>query len=213
MNERKQIIRQVLHEQLYSTEKSKRIAAARKKQASSNDNVSMEPKWFEVDEDFIEAFGENFVYGEYESMGYDVDRDRKRVGISWVTPLPKNKMSPPTGGQKFGASRGTNSHDAVDYGASVGTPLYAVKSGTVSKAGIIDKNCGTGVILNLDNGYKAVYCHMSNVNVSNGDKVKAGKKIGSVGESGHTEGPHLHLKIVNPSGKAIDNWSLIFSKL
>jgi len=196
MNERKQIIR-----------------AARKKQTSSNENVSMEPKWFKVDEDFIEVFGEDFVYGEYESMGYDVDRDRKRVGISWVNPLPKSKMSPPTGGQKFGASRGTYTHDGVDYGASVGTPLYAIKSGTVSKAGTIDKNCGTGVILNLDNGYKAVYCHMSNVNVSNGDKVKAGKKIGSVGESGHAEGPHLHLKIVNPSGKAIDNWSLIFSKL
>jgi len=213
MNKRKQIIRKVLHEQLYNTEKSKRIAAARKKQSSSNKNVSMEPKWFEVDEDFIDVFGEDFVYDEYESMGYDVDRDRKRVGISWVTPLPKNKMTSPTGGQKFGASRKGHTHDGVDYGAPVGTPLYAVKSGTVSKAGTIDKNCGTGVILNLDNGYKAVYCHMSSVNVSNGDKVSAGKKIGVVGESGHTDGPHLHLKIVNPSGKAIDNWSLIFSKL
>ena len=213
MNRRKDIIRKVLREQLYSSPEAKRITAASTKQSPSNDVVSVEPKWFKIDEEFIEAFGEDIVFSEYESMGYDIDRQGKRVGISWSTPLPKNKMSAPTGGQRFGASREGYSHDGVDYGAEVGTAIYAVKDGTVSNAGTIDKNCGTGVILNLNNGYKAVYCHMSRVSVSDGEKVSVGQKIGEVGTSGHSEGAHLHLKIVNSSGNPIDNWGLIFSKL
>lgn len=217
MNKRKDIIRQVLREQLYNSPDARKVTAARTKsgdiKTSSNDVVSVEPKWYNVDSDFIDVFGEDFVYSEFESMGYDIDREGGRVGISWSTPLPKNKMSAPTGGQKFGASREGYSHDGVDYGAEVGTTIYAVKDGTVSNAGTIDKNCGTGVILNLNNGYRAVYCHMSRVSVSDGEKVRVGQKIGEVGTSGHSEGAHLHLKIVNSSGNPIDNWSLIFSKL
>ena len=71
-------------------------------------------------------------------------------------------------------------------------PIYAVLAGAVSEATENQWN-GKFVRLHHDNGYESVYVHLSAVDVTAGQKVNAGGKLGTSGNSGGaSEGPHLH---------------------
>ncbi len=103
-------------------------------------------------------------------------------------------MRPLIGGIK---TQGIHGHNAVDIGASVGTPLLAAANGVILAAKETGYNGGYGkvVIISHPNGTQTVYAHMSNVNVSAGDKVLQGQVIGASGNSGKSTGPHLHFEI------------------
>lgn len=94
-------------------------------------------------------------------------------------------------------------HNGVDYGAPIGTPAWAIASGTVVGAGWMG-DCGNGVKIKHDNGYTSVYCHFSSVSVHVGETVHQKEMVGRVGTTGASTGPHLHFglqkegKFVNP---------------
>lgn len=81
---------------------------------------------------------------------------------------------------------------------SLGMPLYAIFSGTVTTAGNIP-DCGKAVeIRNTANTMTARYCHLDTIAVSLGGTINLGQKIGTIGYSGFTvpsgiNGTHLHL--------------------
>jgi murein DD-endopeptidase MepM/ murein hydrolase activator NlpD len=85
-------------------------------------------------------------------------------------------------------------HDypAVDLPVSTGTPVYAMRSGSVSNAG---GACGRGIIITADDGALYRYCHFSSRAVAPGTGVRTGQYIGATGNTGHSTGPHLHLDI------------------
>jgi hypothetical protein len=68
---------------------------------------------------------------------------------------------------------------------------------TIGKAEIAGKECGNGVVLEHDNGWRTQYCHMAkgSIRVKTGDQVAVGQAIGLVGLSGDTEFPHLHFTV------------------
>lgn len=82
-------------------------------------------------------------------------------------------------------------HEGVDYGAPIGTPVWAVGDGRVEQAGWYG-GCGKAVILKHRNGYETVYCHLSAVAVSAGKSVSQKQVIGYTGSTGLSTGPHLH---------------------
>lgn len=86
-------------------------------------------------------------------------------------------------------------HNGVDFAASEGTPVYAVKEGEIS----LFKNdpvFGNYIILkHRDTNVTSVYAHLSKLLVKSGQKVKRGDIIGYVGETGMATGPHLHFEI------------------
>jgi murein DD-endopeptidase MepM/ murein hydrolase activator NlpD len=89
-------------------------------------------------------------------------------------------------------------HKAIDIGASIGTPVVAAQSGTVSYAvaGGWNYGYGTHVIISGSNGYQTLYAHMSGLNVSSGQSVVAGSTVvGWVGLTGRTTGSHLHFEV------------------
>lgn len=98
-------------------------------------------------------------------------------------------------------------YEAVDVGAPEGTPIVAMADGTV----IVVKspqsyNGGYGglTIIQHGNGSQTLYAHQSKIDVSVGDRVTQGQKIGEVGHTGKVSGPtgnHLHYEIrgVNPT--------------
>jgi murein DD-endopeptidase MepM/ murein hydrolase activator NlpD len=88
----------------------------------------------------------------------------------------------------------TRAHEGVDYGAPVGTPIWAVGDGQVEKAGWAG-GCGKSVVLRHRNGLETVYCHMSQVAVSAGRSVQQKQVIGFVGATGLATGPHLHYAV------------------
>ena len=103
-------------------------------------------------------------------------------------------MRPLIGGVK---TQGIHGHNAVDIGVSLGTPLLAAANGVILAAKETGYNGGYGkvVIISHPNGTQTVYAHMSNINVSAGDKVLQGQVIGASGNSGKSTGPHLHFEI------------------
>lgn len=85
-------------------------------------------------------------------------------------------------------------HSGVDLAAAAGTPIYAIKSGTVTTATYSDVN-GYYVSISHNDGYGSLYAHMTNYVVSPGQYVNQGDVIGYVGSTGWSTGAHLHFEI------------------
>jgi murein DD-endopeptidase MepM/ murein hydrolase activator NlpD len=86
-------------------------------------------------------------------------------------------------------------HDGLDIAAPVGTPVLAMAAGRVTLAGRVADGA---VVVQIDHGQGVVtlYGHLEPaLAVSESDQVAAGQLIGTVGMTGHTTGPHLHLEV------------------
>jgi murein DD-endopeptidase MepM/ murein hydrolase activator NlpD len=83
------------------------------------------------------------------------------------------------------------SHGALDYRAAVGTNVYAPANGTV-KSVFYNAKCGNGLKITHGGGFETGYCHLSNVSVSQGDTVSVGQVVAKTGNTGTSDGPHLH---------------------
>ena len=85
-------------------------------------------------------------------------------------------------------------HLGTDYGAPIGTPVWAVGDGMVKQAGW-NGGCGLSVTLRHRNGLETLYCHLSGVSVAAGRPVSQKQVIGAVGSTGNSTGAHLHLQV------------------
>ncbi|KQR40995.1 LysM peptidoglycan-binding domain-containing M23 family metallopeptidase [Deinococcus sp. Leaf326] len=93
-------------------------------------------------------------------------------------------------------------HYGTDYPAPTGTPVLAVNDGTVVLAGKYPVR-GNLVVIDHGAGLVSLYFHQSRLNVRVGDRVTRGQKIGEVGTTGLSAGPHLHLEM-RVRGEATD---------
>jgi murein DD-endopeptidase MepM/ murein hydrolase activator NlpD len=112
-----------------------------------------------------------------------------------TNPVPGKKITTPYG--RPGRLWKTGYHVGADYAAPTGTPIVAVKDGKVLEA----KNgttwgaaYGIAAVIDHGGGIRAIYAHMSKIDVKVGDTVKEGQKIGEIGSTGNSTGPHLHLE-------------------
>jgi murein DD-endopeptidase MepM/ murein hydrolase activator NlpD len=85
-------------------------------------------------------------------------------------------------------------HTGLDIGSPMGTAIKAAMAGRVSAVGS-DNVLGNYVVLTHHSGYRTLYAHMSAVGVRTGAYVKTGERIGAVGSTGHSTGPHLHFTV------------------
>lgn len=85
-------------------------------------------------------------------------------------------------------------HKGLDIATAHGTPVLSPSDATVIFAGI---ESGYGKVLVLDHGYglKTRFAHLADAQVKVGDRVKRGDRIGSVGNTGRSTGPHLHYEV------------------
>jgi murein DD-endopeptidase MepM/ murein hydrolase activator NlpD len=86
-------------------------------------------------------------------------------------------------------------HHGVDIAVPVGTPVHAMRGGTVQYAGVME-GYGNVVMLRHGPSLSSVYAHLSRIDVSRGDVVRGRALIGLSGRSGNATGPHLHFEIV-----------------
>ncbi|MEX0931478.1 MAG: M23 family metallopeptidase [Candidatus Paceibacterota bacterium] len=94
-------------------------------------------------------------------------------------------------------TQGLHGYNAVDFGAPQGTPIYASASGevVVARSGGWNGGFGSYVVIKHPNGAQTLYAHQSSVLVNSGDWVVKGERIGSVGSTGRSTGPHLHFEV------------------
>ncbi len=85
-------------------------------------------------------------------------------------------------------------HPGLDIAANSGD-IIAADKGTVIRAGWWQGGYGNAVQVDHGNGSVTTYAHMSVISVSTGDEVQQGQKLGVVGSTGRSTGPHLHFTI------------------
>lgn len=93
-------------------------------------------------------------------------------------------------------------HKGVDFAGPYGTPVKSAAQGRVTFAGPMN-GYGNIVIIEHRPGFETAYGHLSAVNVEVGDRVGAGFKVGEIGSSGLSTGPHLHFE-VRVNGQQVD---------
>ncbi len=86
-------------------------------------------------------------------------------------------------------------HSGLDFAASLGTPVDACADGKVILAHKGYKLHGNIVAIDHGQGVISFYIHLQQILVKEGDTVKAGEKIATVGQTGRANGPHLHFSI------------------
>jgi murein DD-endopeptidase MepM/ murein hydrolase activator NlpD len=86
-------------------------------------------------------------------------------------------------------------HSGLDFAASLGTPVDACADGKVILAHKGYKLHGNIVAIDHGQGVVSFYIHLQQILVQEGDMVKAGEKIATVGQTGRANGPHLHFSI------------------
>jgi murein DD-endopeptidase MepM/ murein hydrolase activator NlpD len=122
---------------------------------------------------------------------------------SW--PLPKGQPGSITsdyGMRQDPFGRGHRHHRGLDISAPAGTPVLAMAAGEVLRS---DRSPTYGNVVYVDHGQGVVtrYAHQERLDVVRGDRVVRGQQLGTVGSTGRSTGPHLHLE-VRVGGKAVD---------
>ncbi len=85
-------------------------------------------------------------------------------------------------------------HAGIDFKAAYGSPVLATAPGTVIRAGWTG-SYGKLVEIRHDNGLVTRYAHLSRIRVRAGQRVRAGDRIGRLGNTGRSTGPHLHYEV------------------
>ena len=85
-------------------------------------------------------------------------------------------------------------HAGTDFAAPIGTPIYATADGVVTDAGW---SSGYGRLIKIrhDFGIETRYAHLNSMDVRVGQRVSRGERIGAMGNSGRSTGPHLHYEV------------------
>jgi murein DD-endopeptidase MepM/ murein hydrolase activator NlpD len=109
-------------------------------------------------------------------------------------------------------------HQGLDFGAPTGAAVGAAGRGTVIAAGWNSGGYGNLIAIQHRLGYQTWYAHLSAINVRVGQSVGGGTRIGSVGSTGHSTGPHLHFEVrhngtpVDPAPYLLGRYSLKLAK-
>ena len=133
-----------------------------------------------------------------ENMDYESKSQQKTSSGEWVNPLLNTV---PWGTYTSGRSHGKG---AIDMQATTGTPVHAASSGTVIAAGE-DSSYGNFVTIQHSDGSVTHYGHFDKTPlVKTGDTVATGQQIGVAGNTGDSDGAHLHFE-----GRTSPEWGSI----
>jgi len=98
-------------------------------------------------------------------------------------------------------------HNGIDIKGNTGTPIRSAMAGRVSAVGY-DSVFGNYVIISHHSGYRTLYGHMHVIRTRTGAYVSQGERIGDVGNTGQSTGPHLHFTVYK-NGATINPRSLM----
>jgi len=125
--------------------------------------------------------------------------------IYWVSNAEPPSISPLGGMYKISSGFGLRMHPihkekkmhkGIDFVAPIGTPVQATSDGEVIKVVKINTGYGNHIIIQHDKEHKTVYAQLHEIKVVEGQQVKIGEVIGTVGNSGASTGPHLHYEVL-----------------
>ncbi len=121
---------------------------------------------------------------------------RIEIEMARAAQQPPSSLVWPASGwvsSEFGPRWGRN-HNGIDIAAPTGTPVVASARGTVTHAGPMGS---FGLLVVVSHGGKVItlYAHLSSIDVARGQEVAVGRRVGAVGSTGRSTGPHLHFEL------------------
>lgn len=134
------------------------------------------------------------------------EQQAQEIALSkWVLPLDGYRLT-----ATFGQSSGlwSRTHTGLDFAAPSGTPIRAVTNGVISETGYAGAY-GNQTIQTLEDGTEIWYAHQTSIAVNPGETVRAGQVIGTVGSTGNSTGPHLHLEVRPGAGDPVDPYNAL----
>ena len=133
---------------------------------------------------------------------------KKAMGELFVYPITAAwRLTSRFGPRKDPFTGVASNHTGIDMACPTGTPIRSAMSGTVVYVGW-SNIFGNYIIINHGNGYQSLYGHMSKTSVKKGQSVDSSTKIGLVGSTGYSTGPHLHFTVYK-NGKLVDPMTLL----
>jgi hypothetical protein len=177
---------------------------------ASGDTVDKIAKEFKVTGDKITSFALNGLQEPYTltpGQKLVIPGGRKPTPpamniypMTWVGRAPKNALK---GSGRFAwPTQGTltqqfwSGHPAIDVANRKGTPIYAADDGYVLMSGRDTWGYGNQIVIDHGNGYLTRYAHLQTILVKAGQSVTKNQKIGTMGSTGRSTGPHLHFEVI-----------------
>ena len=141
-------------------------------------------------------------------VGLDQKTLQSRMGELFILPISASfRWSSPYGWRADPFTGVQSFHTGTDMACPEGTPILAAMSGKIADVGY-NRTYGNYIIINHGNGYQTLYAHMSKTIATKGQYVTQGTKIGLVGSTGYSTGPHLHF-MVYKNGNRIDPMTVL----
>lgn len=134
----------------------------------------------------------------YAEMSYEAPD----LGITLIRPIEGTISS------RYGM-RASGRHTGLDIAGSIGTPIKAAASGTVTKVNYSNVSYGNCVMISHGNGIETLYAHCSELYVTVGQSVAQGETIATRGSTGNSTGPHLHFE-VRVNGKTVNPQNYVY---
>ena len=192
------------------SEASKILSELKKKESDNLEDISIEleyekeePKLTDTTKVVADLFVEKpepvyvAVYRNYASVSRGV-RSMQQVDIPISLRVPLSRailITTPFGfvGPADGYPTYTF-HEGLDFNGNRGDSIIASAAGRVESAGNLG-SYGNSIKIDHGNGVKTFYAHASSIEVSVGQEVAAGQRIGGVGNTGYSFGNHLHFEV------------------
>lgn len=133
---------------------------------------------------------ENIVASSKNKIIYNGTGNPVAMGVAFLKNPTKGGFVTSEFGMRWGRM-----HNGVDIGNEMGKPVYAAFDGEVKRVLYDAYGYGKFIIIEHDKGLETRYAHLSSYNVKEGDTVKKGEKIGEIGSTGRSTGPHLHFEL------------------
>ncbi len=131
----------------------------------------------------------------FDAVEKDIDRLANTLAVIPFGKPASGGISSRYGYRKNPFSEAREFHGGIDFRGKVGTEVVTTADGVVDKAKYV-KGYGKHVVIKHKKGYKTLYGHLSKIEVKKGQRVVAGEKIGEIGSTGRSTGPHLHYEII-----------------
>lgn len=115
--------------------------------------------------------------------------------IVFTEPVRGYAINSPYGLRRLADEAAARHHDGVDIAAPMGTSVFVASEGVVMRTGYDADGYGRFIEVRHPNGMTTLYGHLSRVDVASGTAVTDGERIGLVGSTGRSTGPHLHFEV------------------
>ncbi len=146
-----------------------------------------------------QADGRNYLYvngGNFHYAAMIRQYVKVNESVGYVVPISKPVTVTSEFGYRYHPITGSYElHNGIDLvNGNATTPIYASAAGEVVISGSYPDWYGNYVVIKHSDGLYTGYAHLSQLNVSQGDTVNQGQKIGNMGTTGPSTGPHLHFQ-------------------